>query len=132
MTESLLIRTLLFSSCHSGRGRRGQYLLVGERADAARLVLEAGLAALLHVAHVPQVPHQHPAACSAHDQPVSRHRQRVHLSRKTQRANTHLHACERHSAPKQSPRIIKPLKKATDRVTNTGTNILNTSVTQTK
>lgn len=80
------------------RGRQGRYLLVGERTDAARLVLEAGLAALLHVAHVPQVPHQHSAARGAHDQPVSRHRQGIHLSK--HRNLLKMHACKWHFTPK--------------------------------
>ena len=56
-----------------GGARRGGYLLVREGSDAASLVLQAGLPPLLHIAHVPQVPHQHSAARRAHNQPVPRH-----------------------------------------------------------
>ena len=48
-------------------------LLVGEAADAARLVLEVGLPSLLNVAHVAQVPHQDTAACCAHHQAITTH-----------------------------------------------------------
>ncbi len=57
-------------------------LFVGERSYAARLVFEAGLAPLLHVSHVPQVPR--PARAGPRCPPISRvsgHRQRVHLLR---------------------------------------------------
>lgn len=42
-------------------------LLVGEAADTAGLVFEAGLAALLDVSHVPQVPDQNPPSSRPDD-----------------------------------------------------------------
>lgn len=54
-------------------------LFVGESSYAARLIFQAGLASLLHVSHVPQIPHEHTAARRSHDQPISGHGQRVDL-----------------------------------------------------
>ena len=59
------------------------YLFVGEGSDTAGLVLEAGLPPLQNVAHVPQIPHQHPPPSCSYDQSVPGHRQRVHLDTET-------------------------------------------------
>lgn len=69
-------------------GAEHKALLVGEAADAARLVLEVGLAALLHVAHVAQVPHEHFPLSRAHDKLVATHRHGVHLFRLGKRPST--------------------------------------------
>lgn len=59
------------------------YLFVWKCSDTAGLVFQARFPPLLNVTHVAQIPHQHPATCSAHNQPVSRHRQRVHLPKRS-------------------------------------------------
>lgn len=59
------------------------YLFVWKCSDTAGLVFQARFPSLLNVTHVAQIPHQHPATCSAHNQPVSRHRQRVHLPKRS-------------------------------------------------
>lgn len=57
------------------------YLFVGEGSNAAGLILETGLSSLLDIAHVPQIPDQNSPSSSANYQPISRHRERVHLKR---------------------------------------------------
>lgn len=56
------------------------YLFVWEGSNAASLVLETRLSSLLYIAHVPQIPHQDSSSGCANDQPISSHRQGVHLS----------------------------------------------------
>ena len=60
-------------------------VLVWEAADASRLELEAGLASLLDVAHVPQVPDEDAPSCRPHHQLVPAQRHRVHLERDSER-----------------------------------------------
>lgn len=59
------------------------YLFVGEGSNAASLILETGLSSLLNVAHVPQIPHKDSSSSCANDQPISSHREGIHLSKTT-------------------------------------------------
>lgn len=121
----------IFKFPQRARRRQGQYLLVGN-ARIARLVLEAGLAGAAHVAHVPQVPHQHSAACVTHRQPGLPTPDRVYTFQKD-RNLLKMHACKWHFAPKIKSTDHKTIKKSwLIGSPNTGTKILNTSVTQTK
>lgn len=111
------MRSPYFQAGEGGGGAgTGTHLLVGKSPYAAGLVLQAGLPALLHVAHVPQVPHQHPAARSAHNQPVPGHRERVHLSRKT-KTHSKPPICQKMvcGPPKKSTNA-KTIKKLADQV----------------
>lgn len=128
--KSLLCKAILV--LNSRRWSEGPHLLVGKRSDAACLVLQAGLAPLLHVAHVPQVPHQHPAACGAHNQPVSRHGQGIHLSRKTQICKHQLLVLKWHSCPKIKSSNHKTMKELADQFPKHEYQISSTTVTQTK
>lgn len=56
------------------------YLFVGEGSNAAGLILKTGLSSLLYIAHVPQIPDQNSSSSSANYQPISSHRERVHLT----------------------------------------------------
>uniref|UniRef100_A0A6B0V255 Putative secreted protein n=1 Tax=Ixodes ricinus TaxID=34613 RepID=A0A6B0V255_IXORI len=65
--------------CHATfNGAEHKALLVGETANAARLVLEVRVPPLLDVAHVAQVPDENLAQGRAHHQLVTAHRHGVH------------------------------------------------------
>lgn len=55
------------------------YLFVGEGSNAAGLILQTGLSSLLYIAHVSQIPHQDSSSSCANNQPISSHREGVHL-----------------------------------------------------
>lgn len=74
----LLLLTLIKSLWHL----LGVYLFVREGSNATGLILQTGLSPLLYITHIPQIPHQDSSSCSANDQPVSSHRECVHLSEK--------------------------------------------------